>query len=112
MLDVVSTSLDVRLNWRCKKVQTAQVEAEQVVADAHRTFSIRRFEQSAIIMGVPPVDFWSMSMYQFQSVRAAYCIQHGFREDGSDPDKLGTNELKDLFDKVAKIKEKRDGVQN
>lgn len=62
-------------------------------------------------MGVSPVDFYSLCMYQFQSVRSAFCLQHGFREDGSDPDKINATEFHALMDKVKKIKEKRDGIQ-
>lgn len=62
-------------------------------------------------MGVSSRDFYDMCMYQFQSVRAAFCLQHGFREDGSDPDKMSATELQDLMSKVAGIKEAKDGVQ-
>ncbi len=36
-------------------------------------------------------------MYQFQSVRMAFCLKNGLREDGSDPDKMTRSELHDLF---------------
>lgn len=39
-------------------------------------------------------------MRQFQSVRSAYCLKSGLREDGSDPDKMSGQEFRDLLDKV------------
>ena len=62
-------------------------------------------------MGVPSSDFWSMCMYQFQSIRAAFCIQHGLHEDGSDPDQITIDEFRDLLDKVSKNEAKRNGIQ-
>ena len=58
-------------------------------------------------MGITSVDFWDMSMGQFQSYKSAFYLKNGLDEKGRDPKEMTLEKLDELKER---IKAKKNGA--
>ena len=89
-------------DWMPKKVADRQGREDSGDVECRVIFPFDKFEESAHIMGVASPVFWSMCMYQYQSVHSAYCLANGLKEDGGDPSRMTLTDLDKLKEAVGR----------